>query len=344
MRSHPIRALGCAALLSIAAWAHAGIVGAPNDATGRGMPVVDGSKLVAPAAGSGALQVKATTDFGAASDIGAFRFFCGLSHMAFNDPIVYPGQANRSHLHAFFGNTGTDANSTTTSLLTSGNSTCSGGVANRSAYWVPALVDTAAGTPVKPKTLLVYYKQGYNIQDSKLMNLVPLGLKMIAGDAMNSVDVRAANPWAGSAYTWRCMSLATGTPVADSQQIPNCALGTELWMIVTFPQCWDGANLDSPDHKSHMAYPVNGACPYTHPKAIPEISYQVIYQVPADNTTPKWRLASDKYDETLPGGRSAHADYDMAWQKDIIDAAVRNCVQARKDCHADLLGDGRTLY
>ena len=22
-----------------------------------------------------------------------------------------------------------------------------------------------------------------------------------------------------------------------------------------FPQCWDGVNLDSPDHKSHMAYP-----------------------------------------------------------------------------------------
>ncbi len=105
-------------------------------------------------------------------------------------------------------------------------------------------------------------------------------------------------------------------------------------MVLFFPQCWDGSNLDSPDHKSHMSYPVNGACPFTHPKAIPEISYQVIYPVPAANATTTWRLASDKYDESLPGGRSAHGDYDMAWQKDIIDAAVRNCVQARKDCHA----------
>jgi hypothetical protein len=62
------------------------------------------------------------------------------------------------------------------------------------------------------------------------------------------------------------------------------------------------------------------------------------------NVPLKWRLSSDKHDESLPGGRSAHADYDMAWQKDIIDAAVRNCVQARRDCHGDLLGDGRTLY
>jgi hypothetical protein len=339
------RALGCAALLSTTLLAQAGIVGAPNDATRSGMPVVDGGKLAAAAAGTAAVQVKATTDFGAPSEIGAFRTVCTLSHMAFNDPIVYPGQPNRSHLHTFFGNTGTDANTTSTTLAATGNSTCDGGIANRSAYWVPALVDTATGEPVKPRAAIVYYKQGYNLPDAKSINLVPAGLKIIAGDASNSVDVRATNQWAGSPYTWRCMSPSLGYAVAEGQQIPNCPSGTELWMIVVFPQCWDGANLDAPDHKSHMAYPVNGACPATHPRALPEISYQVIYPVPAAaNALLKWRLASDKYDESLPGGRSAHADYQMGWQKDIIDAAVRNCVQARKDCHANLLGDGRTLY
>src|SRR5256885_14283263 len=108
MRSLLTRALGCAAILSIAASAHAGIIGAPNDATSRGMPVVDGSKVPAPAVGSGAVQVKATTDFGVSgSGVGAFRVTCALSHMSFNDPPVYPRQANRAHLHAFFGNTGT---------------------------------------------------------------------------------------------------------------------------------------------------------------------------------------------------------------------------------------------
>src|SRR5690349_3007618 len=83
----------------------------------------------------------------------------------------------------------------------------------------------------------------------------PLALKMIAGDAMNSIDVRAANAWAGSPYTWKCVSPSLGYAVAEGQQIPDCAVGTELWMVVVFPQCWDGVNLDSPDHKSHMAYP-----------------------------------------------------------------------------------------
>ena len=50
--------------------------------------------------------------------------------------------------------------------------------------------------------------------------------------------------------------------------------------------CWDGKNLDSPDHKSHVAYPVagaqtftgssvGGACPSTHPVKIPQIMLEV---------------------------------------------------------------------
>ena len=65
--------------------------------------------------------------------------------MAFDDPIVYPGQVGKSHLHVFFGNTGANANSTAASIAGSGNSTCDGGTVNRSAYWVPALIDTRSG-------------------------------------------------------------------------------------------------------------------------------------------------------------------------------------------------------
>ena len=33
-----------------------------------------------------------------------FRLTCGPSHMAMDDPIVYPGQPGRSHHHTFVGN------------------------------------------------------------------------------------------------------------------------------------------------------------------------------------------------------------------------------------------------
>ena len=60
----------------------------------------------------------------------------------------------------FFGNTGTDANSTVDSILNSGNSTCAGGILDRTAYWVPALID-GTGNVILPDSAIFYYKTGY---------------------------------------------------------------------------------------------------------------------------------------------------------------------------------------
>jgi hypothetical protein len=60
-------------------------------------------------------------------------------------------------------------------------------------------------------------------------------------------------------------------------QCPN-GLRAQVW----FPMCWDGVNLDSPDHKSHMAYPTgvgNGNCPASHPVRIPGIFMEALYFV-----------------------------------------------------------------
>src|SRR2546423_3174010 len=51
------------------------------------------------------------------SDVGSFRTVCKYSHMAPDDPIVFPGQSGASHLHVFWGNSLTDANSTAQSLV-----------------------------------------------------------------------------------------------------------------------------------------------------------------------------------------------------------------------------------
>ena len=65
------------------------------------------------------------------TDVGAFREPCNFSHMAFDDPIVFPGQPGAAHLHTFIGNDGTNALSTGDSLTGSGNSTCTGGTLNQ---------------------------------------------------------------------------------------------------------------------------------------------------------------------------------------------------------------------
>ena len=93
-------------------------------------------------------------------EVGAFRISCAGGQLLKDDPIVYPGQAGASHLHQFWGNTGTNANSTYTSLRTTGQTTCGYAAApvNRSAYWMPAMLD-GAGNAVKPYFINTYYKQ-----------------------------------------------------------------------------------------------------------------------------------------------------------------------------------------
>lgn len=62
---------------------------------------------------------------------------------------------------------------------------------------------------------------------------------------------------------------------------------------VTFPTCWDGTNLDSADHKSHLAYPTpafeaNGACPDTHPVTIPQVMYEIVWDTKPFNDAELW--------------------------------------------------------
>jgi hypothetical protein len=337
--------------------AYAGVIGGPNDHVGHSMPEVLPLLAPPPARGEGYVRVQPSSDMGAPSDIGAWRTTCTVSKMDFVDPIVFPGQYGLSHHHTFVGNTGVNERSTFTSLVSSGNSTCFGGIANRSVYWIPSMINTLTGAPVKPSVFLIYYKQGYYIADSTKIQPVPAGLKMIAGNAKNVLDVwqGGATAWVGSPYTWKCMSTALGYSLKTSQQIEACPTGAnQLWLSIAFPQCWDGVNLDSADHKSHMSNTVNGACPADHPVAIPELTYQIEFDLPAGTDTSKWRLSSDMYDDTSPGGRSAHADYMMAWPandlqpdgnvRSFMETLTKNCIQKRRDCHNNLLGDGRTLY
>jgi hypothetical protein len=94
--------------------------------------------------------------------LGAFRFDCGAGPLKYDDPIVFPGQPGKSHLHQFYGNVTVDGNSTFESLRTKGDGTCGGTnkgqTLNRSAYWVPAMFD-GKGNVVHPDIIGVYYKR-----------------------------------------------------------------------------------------------------------------------------------------------------------------------------------------
>ena len=274
---------------------------------------------------------------------GSFRTTCSLTKMGTFDPLVFPGQDNVGHLHQFFGNVDISPTSTSTSLMSTGNSTCLGGISNRTAYWFPVVYDGVTGKVQVPKIGVFYYKTGYNAIPSNIKT-PPSGLHMIAGNknATGSQDVPP-----NYAVQWFCEN---GTASANGDgTMPSCAVGDEVQMWVAFPQCWDGVNLDSPDHQSHMAYlnyvnpPQRSVCPSTHPYEIPAIQEILHIPVLPGENSRNWRLTSDMYSAATRGGLSAHADWMLAWDLNVFNSFVKQCLNAEKDCLVGLLGDGRVL-
>jgi len=311
-----------------------------------------------PAWGNGAIPASAAPDV-----VGAFRFICNPSHLGYNDPIVYPGLPGKSHLHQFFGNTLTDANSTYQSLRSSGMSTCNSPL-NRSAYWIPAMLD-GTGNVVKPDYISIYYKRRPDTDPlcqkiGKACVNLPRGLRFVFGK--NMLDPSKAST--GGGY-FNCDGLPGGGFVSGhypdiptaAKNCPNVA-GNRLGAIISAPECWDGVNLDSPDHRSHVAYSqyigqAYPQCPSTHPYVIPTFTLGAWYAVDGNLDrsgtwspgTKTWSLSSDM-DSTgamVKPGTSFHADWFGAWDDTVKAMWEGNCVNKLLNCSGGDLGNGKQL-
>lgn len=242
---------------------------------------------------------------------------CQYSHSLPDDPIVAFRQPGASHMHDFVGARVTDAFSTATALVAGGTTCAMPG--DKSAYWVPALFKN--GVRVLPqgtsKHALFYYRRkgaptGVNVQP------FPLGLRMIIGNARATSPTE--NPQLGRDIIFKCgPGSTTDLPAPPTQ----CSSGI-LVMSLRFPNCWDGRNLDSADHKSHMAYPAGSRCPASHPVVLPRIESFFRYNVgtgPIGTIT----LASGPY-------YTAHQDFFNAWDPAVLQRLVTSCMNAMRDC------------
>jgi hypothetical protein len=290
------------------------------------LPAVNAALVAVSRAGSGTRDLATTGEmpYRDAGGIGAFRTVCTFSHFNYDDPLVFPGQPNATHLHMFFGNTAVDYRSTAQSVATTGDSTCRGGIVNRSAYWVPALINTGNGAPVVPEFVDVYYKTGYyGVRDAQVQPW-PDGFRMISGDSKSTVAQRDV--------VW--YSCNGG---ADQSFIPQCS-GT-LTMHVRFPQCWDGRNLSSPDHRSHVRHPQPGqGCNRPGEVATPELSLHIHYRVTGGVS---YRLSSDV--NGSPAGSSGHADWIKGWEPEVMRTFVSRVINPGLSGGSHAIGDGRVM-
>jgi hypothetical protein len=278
---------------------------------------------VAGAAGAGLATVAQRDDEASGAERGGGLFYatCYVSHRGPDDPIVFPGRPGRSHLHDFLGNNNTDAYSTPQSLRAAGPTSCNRPT-DRSAYWVPTLYEGEDRVPVDILQSFALYQTGE--RDAESIQPFPKNFQMIAGDADSS------GPQPVRTVDWRCTKRGESRKRrgAARPSIPTCAPGSELKLQVIFPDCWDGRRLDSADHQSHVAYSIRvpgdtaRACPRSHPVLLPVLRLLVKY---ATRGGPDVRLSAGDVN-------AAHADFVNAWDQDLLERLVRDCLNADKYC------------
>ena len=254
----------------------------------------------------------------------SFKVTCYPQGMAQNDPIVFPGQAGASHMHSFFGARGVDQNTTIDTLLRQPSSQCGSdfGTVDLSAYWIPTLYkdDQPVHDESGAHQLAVYYQRAGGPNGAPAAQAFPRGLKIIAG------DMRATTPQANVTYVC-AKSDDAGQQRGGGNEFLTCNADELFIAKLVFPDCWDGKNLDSANHKSHMAFSGGSAatCPSTHPVKLPQITFEAWYHG-VNGPASSFRWASG-------GAYTFHGDVISAWDLQAAANLVNQCINVAFDCN-----------
>jgi len=252
---------------------------------------------------------------GPQGSVAQFIVQCELSHLAFDDPIVYPDEPGASHLHQFFGNAAVDSDPDYDRV--SGAETSCRQAKDTASYWAPALLDVE-GRQVEARGMTAYYRPGRGVDPADVVAYPP-GLMLVAG------DMHATEPQSTEIVAWSC-----GTGASREVRPPICPPSSTLRMIVRFPDCWDGTSMSSLAHDPTAAYSVDG-CPDDQPIAVPQLTLAIDYPpVAADGL----RLASG---DIITG----HADFWNVWDQRQLEEEVLLCINRDLVCGVSDVGSSR---
>ncbi len=271
---------------------------------------------------------------GRKASTGSFVSRCGVNKQGrFNSDnvIVAPGVDNGAHhTHDYVGALGVNAFTTNESLAAS-RSTCTNG--DQSTYYWPVLRDRegvqqsdadrpgggAEGNVGKILTPASVSLQFIGSPRTKV-TAMPRFLRIITGDAKAN-----ANGGANANARWTCTGFESRVELKD--KYPICPQGSKVVRVSKFQSCWDGANTDSANHRSHVAFAdARGNCPKGF-RAIPQLVQRVTYNGLAGST----RFAVDSFPESFHKPITDHGDFINAMSDPLMRKAV-SCINTGRRC------------
>ncbi|MDX3574158.1 DUF1996 domain-containing protein [Streptomyces sp. ID05-47C] len=283
-------------------------------------------------------------DLGAGPSQGTFATSCGVNaNGLFNSDnvIVAPGVTNGAHhFHDYVGNQANDAFASDDDLA-NGETTCVD-QGDKSTYYWPVLrlqngtqeqdaqspgggIEGNAGEIVTPKEVTLTFVGNARSE----VTAMPRLLRIITGDAKAFV-----NGTANANASWSC------TGFEDRQlkdKYPLCPNGSDVVRSFSFQSCWDGNNIDSANHRTHVAFAAaDGSCPAGF-KAIPQLVQRIVYDVDAPSlqdggrTTPLF--AVDSFPEQLHKPVTDHGDFINVFDENLMNEMV-DCINEGRTCGA----------
>ncbi|OBT87321.1 hypothetical protein VE02_03029 [Pseudogymnoascus sp. 03VT05] len=245
------------------------------------------------------------------------------------DPIINPGVIS-AHVHAVIGGTAFQQTMGLNTAVNAKDTTCDKKI-DKSNYWQPQLYHQNSdgsfdlihfqGTAVYYLNRACDYEAGRTQCPSGFSPAAPpAGLRMVTGNPMRrTID---ESLFEHQAMQHVCLNADSSD---DTYSLPKQSCD-RMRAETFFPSCWDGVNLDSDNHSSHMAYPAigtydGGVCPESHPKAIFSLFYEFFYDTSAYKDFNKWVYAMGD-----PTGYGLHGDFINGWtDQNALETAIQTC-------------------